>query len=69
MKDIEEDNPSLKGTLPQNLYSTLGATTGKIKNFIDEINKVSEDRFHEDDLIGRVYEYFFANICCIRNQR
>jgi type I restriction enzyme M protein len=58
MKDIEEDNPSLKGTLPQNLYATLGATAGKIKSLIDEINKISEDRFHEEDLIGRVYEYF-----------
>ena len=58
MKDIEEDNPSLNGTLPQNLYATLGAPAGKIKSLIDEINKIDEDRFHEEDLIGRVYEYF-----------
>ena len=58
MKDIEEDNPSLKGTLPQNLYATLGAPASKIKSLIDEINKINSDRFHEEDLIGRVYEYF-----------
>lgn len=58
MKDIEEDNPSLKGTLPQNLYATLGAPASKIKSLIDEINKINEDMFHEEDLIGRVYEYF-----------
>ena len=58
MKDIEEDNPSLKGTLPQNLYATLGAPASKIKSLIDEINKINGDRFHEEDLIGRVYEYF-----------
>lgn len=58
MKDIENDNPSLKGTLPQNLYATLGAPSSKIKSLIDEINKISEDRFHDEDLIGRVYEYF-----------
>ena len=58
MKDIEEDNPSLKGTLSQNLYATLGAPASKIKSLIDEINKINGDRFHEEDLIGRVYEYF-----------
>lgn len=58
MKDIEEDNPSLKGTLPQNLYATLGAPASKIKSLIDEINKINGDKFHEEDLIGRVYEYF-----------
>lgn len=58
MKDIEEDNPSLKGTLPQNLYATLGAPSSKIKSLIDEINKINGERFHEEDLIGRVYEYF-----------
>lgn len=58
MNDIEEDNPSLKGTLPQNLYTTLGAPASKIKSLIDEINKINGDKFHEEDLIGRVYEYF-----------
>lgn len=58
MKDIEKYNPSLAGTLPQNLYAALGVPTSKIKSLIDEINKISEERFHEEDLIGRVYEYF-----------
>ncbi|MCW6678289.1 type I restriction-modification system subunit M [Anaerococcus sp. NML200574] len=58
MKDIEEDNESLRGALPQNLYATLGASSSKLKSLIDEINKINKDRFHEDDLIGRVYEYF-----------
>lgn len=58
MKDKEEDNPSLKGTLHQNLYATLGAPASKIKSLIDEINKINGDRFHEEDLIGRVYEFF-----------
>lgn len=58
MKDIEEANPSLKGALPQNLYAALGAPASKIKGLIDEINKINKERFHEEDLIGRVYEYF-----------
>lgn len=58
MADIEESNPPLKGALPQNLFATLGASKEAIKSLIDEINKIDEKRFHEEDLIGRVYEYF-----------
>ena len=58
MADIEEMNPSLKGTLSLNLFTTLGADKSKIKNLIDNINKIDPAIFHEEDLIGRVYEYF-----------
>lgn len=58
MADIEEANPALKGALSLNLYATLGAPKEKIKQLIDEVNKIDESRFHEEDLIGRVYEYF-----------
>ena len=62
MKDIEDANPPLKGTLPQNNYASLGADKNAIKSLIDEINKLDESRFHEEDLIGRVYEYLFAKL-------
>ena len=58
MADIEESNPALKGALSLNLYATLGAPKEKIKQLIDEVNKIDESRFREEDLIGRVYEYF-----------
>lgn len=58
MADIEKENPSLKGALPQNLYVSLGAQNRDIKALIDEVNKISQERFNEQDLIGRVYEYF-----------
>ena len=67
MMDIEESNPSLKGALSTTdkdgnhvdaMFSTLGARKDKIKSLIDEVNKIDENRFHEEDLIGRVYEYF-----------
>jgi type I restriction enzyme M protein len=58
MRDIEDGNPPLKGTLPQNFYVTLGTRPEQMKALIDEINKIDERRFHERDLIGRVYEYF-----------
>ena len=58
MADIEASNPSLKGALPLNLFATLGADKAKIKDLIDNINQIDEKRFQEEDLIGRVYEYF-----------
>ena len=58
MADIENDNPSLVGALSKNLFSTLGADKNKIKSLIDSVNRIDEKRFHEEDLIGRVYEYF-----------
>lgn len=59
MKDIEDRNPALKGALLKNsFYVTLGATTASLRTLINEIDKISEDKFQEEDLIGRVYEYF-----------
>jgi type I restriction enzyme M protein len=58
MADIEDKNESLKGALPQRFFSSLGVSGNDIKALVDEINKISEERFHEKDLIGRVYEYF-----------
>ena len=58
MADIEDDNPSLRGALPLNIFTSLGASKEKIKSLIDDINQISAERFQEQDLIGRVYEYF-----------
>lgn len=58
MAKAEERNPALKGALPLNHFSTLGAELRSIKNLIDSINQISEERYHEEDLIGRIYEYF-----------
>lgn len=58
MKDIEDGNLPLKGALPQNFYATLGTRPEQMKALIDEVNKIDEKRFHDRDLIGRVYEYF-----------
>ena len=58
MAEAEHINPALKGALPLGLFATLGTEIRSIKALIDAINQISETRFHEEDLIGRVYEYF-----------
>lgn len=61
MAHAEEKNPSLKGALPLGLFATLGADLRSVKALIDNVNDISEERFHEEDLIGRVYEYFLQS--------
>lgn len=58
MADIESQNPSLSGALTQKFFTSLRVETKTLKSLIDEVNKISSARFHEKDLIGRVYEYF-----------
>lgn len=58
MADIEAQNPQLAGALPQKFFTSLRVETKTLKSLIDEINKISSERFQEKDLIGRVYEYF-----------
>lgn len=67
MADIEKKNPSLQGALSSRdkdgnpvytFFATLGVTTAKLKDLIDNVNQIDANRFHEEDLIGRVYEYF-----------
>ncbi|WP_413481389.1 N-6 DNA methylase [Latilactobacillus sakei] len=61
MADIERENESLQGALPSNFYVGFNLAVSTIKHLIDEINKISSERFKEDDLIGRVYEYFLQS--------
>lgn len=61
MAAAERENPALKGALPLNLFSTLGAEIRSVKSLIDNVGKIDKSRFHEEDLIGRVYEYFLQS--------
>lgn len=56
---IEKSNPALKGALPDNYYSRLHLDTAKLASLLDEINKINTDD-QENDIIGRVYEYFLG---------
>lgn len=56
---IEKNNPALKGALPDNYYSRLQLDTNKLASLLDEIDKINTDD-EENDIIGRVYEYFLG---------
>ena len=60
LSEVERLNKSLKGALPTNYYANLGLDTSKLASLLDEINKIDTLKDEENDLIGRVYEYFLS---------
>ena len=60
MELIEKDNPTLSGALPTNFYSTVDLDTTKIASLIDIMNKLDLTKDDEEDVIGRIYEYFLS---------
>jgi type I restriction enzyme M protein len=57
---VEQSNPTLKGALPSNYYAGLALDRTKLAALLDEINKIDTLKDPENDLIGRVYEYFLG---------
>ncbi len=57
---IEKTNPILKGALPDNYYSRLQIDTVKLASLLDEINRIDTTKDKENDIIGRMYEYFLS---------
>ena len=55
---IEKNNPALKGALPDNYFSRLGLERTKLASLVDKINEINTLEDEEQDIIGRVYEYF-----------
>lgn len=55
---IEKNNPSLKGALPDNYFSSLNLDISKLSALLDTINNIDTLEDPEHDVIGRVYEYF-----------
>ena len=55
---IEKNNPTLKGALPDNYFSRLGLDITKLASLTSEIDNINTLKDKEQDLVGRVYEYF-----------
>ena len=57
---VEKNNPALKGALPDNYYSRLGLDVTKLASLIDTINNIDTLKDKQQDIVGRVYEYFLS---------
>jgi type I restriction enzyme M protein len=73
LHSIEKANKSLAGALPDNYFSRLGLDSSKLAALLDTINNIdtvvkeqeqeqenSDSPKSEEDLVGRVYEYFLG---------
>ncbi len=60
LHQIEKNNKSLKGALPDNYFSRIGLDTSKLSALIDTINNIQTLKDKEQDIVGRVYEYFLS---------
>lgn len=61
---VEKNNKSLAGALPDNYFSRLALDASKLSALIDTINNIdtiaNQNEKTEEDLVGRVYEYFLG---------
>ncbi len=57
---VEKNNKALKGALPDNYFSRLGLDVSKLAALIDTINNIHTLKDKEQDIVGRVYEYFLS---------
>ncbi|MEP2025417.1 class I SAM-dependent DNA methyltransferase [Reichenbachiella sp.] len=57
---IEKNNPSLKGALPDNYFSRLNLDPSKLAALLDTINNINTVSETGEDIVGRIYEYFFG---------
>ena len=64
LSTIEKCNASLANALPDNYFSRLGLDSTKLASLIDSIENIdtlaNECDLTEEDLVGRVYEYFLG---------
>lgn len=57
---VEKNNPVLKGALPDNYYSRLNLDVSKLAALLDTINNIDTLKDPQQDIVGRVYEYFLS---------
>jgi len=60
LHNLERNNPSLKGALPDNYFSRLGMDPSKLSALLDTINNIDTLLDEKEDVIGRIYEYFLG---------
>jgi type I restriction enzyme M protein len=66
---VEKHNKSLQGALPDNYFSRLQLTVSKLAALIDTISNINTTANDEEDVIGRVYEYFLGKFAANEGQR
>lgn len=66
---IEKSNKSLRGALPDNFFSRQNLEVRNLASLIDTISDIDTGADREEDIVGRVYEYFLGNFAASQGQR
>ena len=66
---VEKTNKGLRGALPDNYFSRLGLDVSKLAALIDSISNIDTVADKEEDVVGRVYEYFLGKFAATEGKR
>ncbi|MCD6009535.1 class I SAM-dependent DNA methyltransferase [Halomonas sp. IOP_31] len=73
MRTVEKNNATLAGALPDNYFSRLDLSASKLASLIDTIDNIETiakaQHQSEEDIVGRVYEYFLGKFAANEGQR
>ena len=68
LSTVEKNNKALKGALPDNYFSRIGLDVSKLAALIDTINNINTIKEKEQDIVGRVYEYFLSRFALVEGK-
>ena len=60
MSQVEKNNKVLRGALPDNYFSRLRIDVSRLSALIDTVSNIDTLKDAEEDVVGRVYEYFLG---------
>ncbi len=66
---IEKNNKALRGALPDNYFSRIGLDASKMAALIDTINNIHTTQDKQEDIVGRVYEYFLGKFAATEGKK
>jgi type I restriction enzyme M protein len=69
LNTIEKENKELDGALPKNYFSRLGLDTNSLASLVDVVNNINTIADKEEDVVGRVYEYFLGQFAASEGKR
>ena len=62
LHELENSNPPLKGCLPVDYFTHLGINANRLSALIESVDKITG---REEDVFGRIYEYFIDKFAAV----
>jgi type I restriction enzyme M protein len=68
LSEIEKKNKALAGALPDNYFSRLGLDKTKLTALVNTIDNINTTADKQQDIVGRVYEYFLSKFALLEGK-